>query len=155
MSSEIPAGGPYKAALGMHEPLTVEHLKEARRQLSYYCTAHARFCREFIARVRDASLNVARARLEDLPASKDYVGVDKSVLDVAERLVNFYSEYIAGLLALHGEDVAVEAKADVKIGKLPLKRGEIAFLDPGLAARLAVAGLAEPVRSNAISLRSP
>ena len=42
MSSEVPAGGPYKAALGMHEPLTVEHLKEARRQLSYYCTAHAR-----------------------------------------------------------------------------------------------------------------
>ena len=155
MSSEIPAGGPYKAALGMHEPLTVEHLKEARRQLSYYCTAHVKFCREFIAKVREASINVARARLEDLPASKDYMGVDKGVLDVAERLVSFYADYIAGLLALHGEDVAVEARADIKIGRLPLRKGEIAFLDPGLAARLSVAGLAEPVRSNSISLRSP
>ncbi|MCE4611375.1 MAG: hypothetical protein F7B17_05330 [Desulfurococcales archaeon] len=155
MSSEIPAGGPYKAALGMHEPLTVEHLKEARRQLSYYCTAHARFCREFVARMREASLNVARARLEDLSASRDYVGVDKGVIEVAERLVEFYADYIAGLLALHGEDVAVEARADVRVGKLALRRGEIAFLEPGLAARLAVAGLVEPVRSNAISLRSP
>jgi hypothetical protein len=131
----------------------VEHLKEARRQLSYYCTAEERFCREYVERVRETSLSVARARIDDLAGSQSYVGLDKEIIDLAEGVIRFYAEYISGILALHGEDVAVEVTAHVEVGGVILRRGETVILPPAVAARLAVAGLARPVESNAINLR--
>ena len=153
MSSEVPAGGPFKAALGMHEPLTIEHLKEARRQLSYYCLAEKRFCAEYVKRVKEISLNVASARLEDLAGGEGYAGIDKDLISILGELAGFYADYLSGLLALHGEEVAVIAVAGFEAKGIRLRRGEATVLPPGAAARLTLAGMAKPVKSNAINLR--
>ena len=155
MSEQVPAGGPYKAAIGLHEPLLVEHLKDARRMLSYYCLSKREYCDGYVRRVLEASRSVAEARLEDIAGSKDYRGVDADIMKSLPDLVSFYSEYLAGLYVLHGEDVMVRSKADLDREGLSLRRGEITLLPPGTALRLALSRLVEPVRSNAINLRSP
>lgn len=152
MSERIPAGGPYRALSGAHEPLTSELLREARNMLSSYCQGDRRFCSKYVERVLEVSHRVAFKRLVDL-YGEEYRGVDRGIVKVFEDLIDFYSRYIAGVYALHGEEVLVKFKAEAVIGGRRVSPGEVAVLQPGEAARLYIGGFAEPVASNSVALR--
>ncbi|MCE4603733.1 MAG: hypothetical protein F7B20_02060 [Aeropyrum sp.] len=152
MSERIPAGGPYRALAGSHEPLTTEALREARTVIAHYCSAEAKFCSNYVERLLELSRGIAFKRMVDLYGRQDYKGVDEGIHAALRRLVEFYTHYIGGLYSLHGEDVIVKASATVA-GEVELVRGEVTTLPPGEAAKLYVAGLVEPVLSNALTLR--
>lgn len=147
MSEGIPAGGPYRAAIGMHDTLTLEHLRAARSTLSTYCRS-PEYCREYIRVLEEASRLVARARARDLGG--EYRGVDRGVLDAIGRILEFYASYLAGLYMVSGEQVLVEAVEEVSRGGVPYQPGDIMLLDPGDAATLYAAGLVKPVHSLAL-----
>ncbi|MDQ7081632.1 MAG: hypothetical protein Q9N34_00485 [Aquificota bacterium] len=66
-----------------------------------------------------------------------------------DRVIDFYSRYLAGMLVTHGEDVLVEVKSGVEVDSLELNKGDITFLSPGKAVALYLAGLVRPIASNA------
>lgn len=149
MSERVPAGGAYRAAVGLHEPLSVEHLRAARHLLSIYCRTANPFCSKYLDLVRRASLLVARARIEDLSSDSSYSGIDEGVIRALERLVDFYSNLIAGIMVTVGEYVLVKARATVIGGGADLVEGEVSLVPIDRAATLYVAGLVEPVKSAA------
>lgn len=151
MSERVPAGGPYRAAAGMHERLTLEHLSEARRLLSSYCRSSRDYCCRVASILTAISPLVARARLEDL-SKGDYEGLDKGIIEIFQRLIDFYARYIGGELLTYGEDVVVRVRSLVEVEGVTLYPGEYARLPPGRAAALVIAGMAEPGRATAIKI---
>ncbi|MEB3844879.1 MAG: hypothetical protein LRS48_04270 [Desulfurococcales archaeon] len=152
MSERIPAGGPYKAAVGLHESLNLEHIVEAKRVLSIYCSAGRDYCREIIGRLSEVSSLVARARIEDLSWNTEYSGLDAGILGIVRRITEFYAKYIAGFIATFGEDPLMIIRGVVQYGPTVLQEGEIARLPLEKAAALYAAGLAEPVEATAIKV---
>ena len=150
MSERIPAGGPFRAAAGLHEPLSLEHLAEAKRVVSYYCPGE--FCWRLLALIEESSRLVAEARILDLSRSEKYMGLDRQVRDLYSRLVSYYSGLIAGFYAGYGESVAVEVLAHVEVDGVVLRPGETVALPPGRAAELVMAGLARPLEEILIKL---
>ncbi len=151
MSERVPAGGPYRAAAGMHESLNLEHLSEARRLLYTYCPGE--FCGEYLERLRKSSLIIARTRIEDLSRDANYVGIDKGILDLYRRMIELYSEYISGLLVTVGENIVVKTLMPVALDdRVVVEKGESLPLPPMKAFGLILAGLAEPIRETAIRL---
>jgi len=149
LSERIPGGGPFRAASGMHEALSVEHVREARRLLSYYCRSRD-FCEPYVERMERIARSVAALRLADL--GEEYKGVDEPIIKAHSMLVAFYAAYLAGFLVVVGDYVLVEALGDVRGGNVKLVAGDVAPLPLDVAAGLYVAGLARPVESNAIRL---
>ncbi len=149
MSERIPGGGPFRAATGMHEALSVEHLREARRLLSYYCRSPD-FCGPYLERLERVARAVAQLRLADL--GPEYRGVDEGFVRAWGRLVEFYAAYISGAIVVVGDDVLVEALGDVRGERVKLVAGDVTYLPVEIAAGLYVAGLVRPVESNAIRL---
>ena len=153
MSSEIiPGGGPFKAAIGRHEPLTVDDLKAVRRAWALYCASEDKLCRRFAEMVLKTSRLVAKARLEDL-RSEGYSGADLAILNVRDRLLEFYGLLLAGALVVRGERALVEAKTDLLMpdGTL-IGEGDVAFVELGLAAALYAASMVEPARASSLAL---
>ena len=151
MSERVPAGGPFKAAAGMHESLSLEHLGEARRLLSSYCGSGEEYCCRVVSILRTVAPLVARARIEDLALSgQSYEGLDKPVLGLFSRLAELYAEYISGLLLTHGEDVIVQALRAFELEGVRVWPGEYVRLPPARALALVAAGLARPARALAI-----
>ena len=150
MSERVPAGGAYKAAVGLHEPLSVEHLRSARSMLSIYCRRSGPFCSKYLSLARRASLLVAKARIGDLSGDAKYSGVDEELLKLYEGLVEVYASVLSGLLVSIGEYVMVRAKATVIGGGVDLVEGEVTLLPLGKAASLYLAGVVEPVASLAV-----
>ena len=148
MSERVPAGGPFRAAAGLHEPLSLEHIHEAKRLLSSYCPG--RFCGELLSRLEPTSLLVAEARLQGLAWREKYAGVDEGILSAYRELVEHYARYIAGLYATHGEYLLVEVTGAVEVDGVLLRKGEVARLPPGKALRLVLAGLARPLQGPSI-----
>ncbi len=152
MSERIPAGGPYKAAIGMHEPLSLEHLMEAKRMLSVYCGAGEQYCCSLIRYLVEASLLVARSRLNDLIDNKKYNGIDKGLLVLYDRLIKFYALYISGLALTFGEDPIMIAKHRVEIDGVLVQPGEYIRLPVDKAAALYLAGIMEPAQTTFIKI---
>ncbi|MEB3774549.1 MAG: hypothetical protein GSR86_06470 [Desulfurococcales archaeon] len=148
MSEGVPAGGPYRAAVGMHDVLTVEHLRAARRLLSIYCRSMG-FCSQYLSILERSSRLISKSRLHELPGT-DYKGVDKEVIDTITRMVEFYSKYISGVYILLGEEVLVKATSHVEIDGRLLMEGDITTLTPGKALSLYLAGIVEPVESSGV-----
>ena len=153
MSERVPAGGAFKAAAGMHESLNLEHLSDAKRLLYTYCPGE--FCEAYLDRLTRTALLVARARIEDLSRDEKYAGVDRGIIDLSNRLVQVYAEYISGMLVTVGESVLVRAREPIPLGKTVAEPGETVPLPPAEAIGLVLAGLAEPVREIAIKLQVP
>ena len=153
MSERVPAGGPFKSAVGLHEALNVEHLREAKRLLSTYCMEPGDYCESYLERLMRISRLVASSRLEDLKGDEDYAGVDQEIIRLYSRIIEFYSSYIAGVVSTFGEHVIVKAKSTFEVGRALYIRGEIVKLPLDKAAPLYVAGLVEPVKSAAVTLK--
>ncbi|MEB3779626.1 MAG: hypothetical protein GSR85_05270 [Desulfurococcales archaeon] len=153
MSERIPAGGAYRAAVGLHESLSVEHLRNARSILSTYCSEPGVLCGKALEVVRRASMLVAEARISDLAGKPDYTGIDAGIIKLHSRLIEFYSLYISGLVVTYGEHVLVKALTSLRMEGLTVEPGDIIRMEPERAAGLYLAGLVEPVASNAIKLK--
>jgi len=156
MSSSTPAGGPFKAAVGLHEPLNASLINQARRLLSNYCSSpgHARLCLEAVRITRTASQLVARARFEDLLFNDKYSGADKPLFRLLQGVVEFYARLIGGFIVTYGDKPMVEVRAGVSLGGLKLEPGEVVLLPLAEAAFLSALGMVEPVESNLLKSTS-
>jgi len=152
LSERIPSGGPFKASIGLHEPLSIEHLREARRLLASYCSEPSRFCEKYIEVVGEIARLVGAVRLEDLMDRSDYTGVDSGVIQLLRKLMEAYSKYIAGFLLTLEDRIAVKALKSVEVGGIRLEEGEVALLPPSEAFPLYLAGEVELIESNLIRL---
>jgi len=150
LSERVPAGGPYRAAAGMHEPLSLEHIAEAKKLLSSYCPG--RFCEPLLSSLRESSLLVAEARLLDLAWEKGYAGIDSEVVKALPRLVDLYARYISGMLLTHGEYVIVRVLRVFESRGSLLRKGDIARLPPGEALLLALLGMVEPLEEASVKM---
>ena len=144
VSEGIPGGGPYRAAVGMHDPLTVEHLHSARNMLSIYCRG-SEFCREYMGLVEEASRLVAVARIHDLGG--DYRGIDMGIIEGVGRMIEFYARYLSGMYVTVGEMVLSRFNEVLTLDGILYMRGDITLLDPGRAVTLYASGVIEPVES--------
>lgn len=147
MSSEIPGGGPYRAAIGSHDVITAESLRSIRKARSSYCSGDLEVCRRYLGLVREAADLIARARLEEM-SGQGYNGVDAGFLRVCERVRDLYAKYISGSAVSRGESVLVEAKSDLLTPEGDLvMAGDVWYVDVRTAAALYALGLVEPVLS--------
>ncbi len=152
MSERIPAGGPYKAAAGLHEPLSLEHLMEARRAASIYCGSQDEYCCQFLRHLKKASILVAKARIRDLVENANYTGIDSGILELYNRLVEFYADYISASLLSYGENPVMHLRTSIVLDGVKLEKGEYVEMDPAKAAALYVASIAEPVETTFIKI---
>lgn len=150
MSEAFPAGSPYRAAIGEHESLSIEHLRTARRLLSTYCSSTPSMCRHYLRVVSEVSRLVAKVRLEDLGLDEKYSGADADMLRLYKRMVEFYSAYLSGVLVMVGERILCRVVRGFKYNRSMLMEGEVILLRPSEAAALYMAGLIEPVKSVAL-----
>ena len=150
MSERVPVGGPYRAAVSLHESLNLQHIREVKRIISTYCSEPGEYCCELLRRLAEASRLIARVRIEDLAGDPSYKGLDADLFKLYLRLVEFYAWYLSGGMATYNEDPIVRITRIVQVENVVLQPGEYARLPLALAASLYLAGLAEPVRATAI-----
>ncbi len=150
LSERVPLGGPFKAAMGMHEPQTLEPLREARRQLSTYCASPSELCSKYLEVLAEVSSRMAAVRLEDIATSGAYEGVDKPVIAAYRKLLEIYSKYIAGLLVVWGDQLLVELAGSVEVEGRMLNKGDLVNMNLEEALGLILSGLAKPVESIAL-----
>ncbi len=131
----------------------MEHLVEAKRVLSNYCSTFNRFCKKYIKLIREISELVAKARVDDLSRKENYTGIDSGIFEMIRRLTEVYSEYMAGFYLTSEDRVAVKILRDVRVGNVCLEEGEIVFLPLREAVALNLAELALPLKSNLIKLQ--
>ncbi|MGC9210474.1 MAG: hypothetical protein ACP5FT_04345 [Acidilobus sp.] len=147
MSSEIPGGGPYKAAIGNHEIITVESLKSIRRVRSSYCSGDAELCQRYVSLVDEVGRLVATARLDDM-SPQGYAGVDAGFLSAQELLRDLYGKFISGSLVTSGERVLVTATRDLLTPEGDfLRAGDVWYADVREAVGLYLMGVVAPVLS--------
>ncbi len=153
MSSEIPGGGPYKAATGRHESLSADSIKRTRRLWSLYCSSGTSYCEKFKEITVESSRLIARARLEDL--GTDYNGADLGVIRFFNRFSELYGSYLGGAMVAKGEKVLVLMKTDITTPDgLTLRNGDTVFIDVGTALGLISLGFAEPALTWSLNLDS-
>jgi len=133
--------------------LSMEHLLEAKRILSNYCSTFNRFCSEYLKLMEEISELVAKARVDDLTWKEGYAGIDSGIFDMIRKLVKMYSSYIAGFYLTAEDRVAVRILSEVRVGRSLLEEGEVVFLPVREALALSLAELAVPVESNLIKLQ--
>ncbi|MEM1927274.1 MAG: hypothetical protein QXS85_00835 [Acidilobaceae archaeon] len=150
MTERVPAGGPYRALSGMHEPLVLESVREARRLVSIYCQQPEVFCEQFVSIVSRAAEKIARVRVEDLLEARDYKGLDLSFFATLKKLLEVYAKYISGLLVTWNEYVIVQFLASTEIGGRVYERGEITILPLHEASLLNVIGLIKVFETSAL-----
>ena len=151
MSRGIPAGGPFRAAMGLHESLTPEAVREARRSLASYCS-DPKMCEHYVRLLEEVSRLTAKVRIHDLAWDERYEGLDAPVMNVLRRLASFYSKLLAGYVAGQSDSVVVVAVKRHRGDDIDLEKGDVAVLDIATAASLAAAGIVEPSESNALKL---
>ncbi len=128
MSEKIPAGGPYKAAIGIHEQLNADDIKDSRKLWSAYCSNDLELCRKFYDIIMNISNLISEARIEDVDAST-YQGIDKDFLYIINLIKNNYSLYLSGAVISFGEFVLVKFNRDISLpnGKF-LEKNEISLI---------------------------
>ncbi len=151
MSGRIPAGGAFRAAIGMHESLSVDHIREARKALLYYCLDE-RHCQKYLSLLESSSKLIAKSRVADLAWDESYQGIDAPLFAVIRRLSSLYSEFISGKIVVVGDSMLVRMLSKVTVDSVEYEAGEVALIDIHYAVRLIASGLAEPVESNIIKL---
>ncbi|MDM7275754.1 MAG: hypothetical protein P3X22_006540 [Thermoprotei archaeon] len=155
MSERVPLGGPFKAAMGMHEPQTLEPLREARRQLSTYCASPSEVCGKYLEVIVEVSSRMAAVRLEDIAARGAYEGIDKPVIVAYKKLLEIYSKYLAGLFIVWGDQLLVELSGSVEVKGKMLNKGDLVNLSLEEALGLILSGLAKPIESIALRKEAP
>ncbi len=147
MSSEIPGGGPYRAAIGSHEVVTSDSMRALRRARSSYCSSDFDLCRRYRSIVSEAGRLIAKARLDEL-TSDGYTGVDVGFLKVCELVRDLYAAYLSGTAVARGERVLMESRADLVTPEgYVVREGEVWYADVKTAAAFYALGVAKPALS--------
>jgi hypothetical protein len=154
MSKSIPAGGPFKAAVGLHEPLTGANLREAKKALLNYCLAGPDFCRKYLEVINNVSDLIAKVRLDDLLFEEKYEGVDAELFKALRAIVNTYAKILAGEVAGYGDRILVITTRETLYNGKHLKEGEILLLPISEALILTALSVVTPVESNLLKLAS-
>jgi len=141
------AENPFRAATKLHDPLTLEYLREARRAIATYCLKPDSMCKTYIELVRRTSRGIALLRLLDLRSLEGYQGLDQGVLRLLDNIVDIYSKVLAGFLITVGDHVLVRFKATVEVDGRLYRRGDIARLPIDRLVALVVANIVEPIES--------
>jgi hypothetical protein len=139
--------GPFRAAVKLHDPIALEHLRESRRALTTYCLKPGATCRAYLNLAVEVAYSMAALRLYDLRGSKEYSGLDSDIIRILDALIAVYAKLLAGLIVTVREDVMVRFKATVEVDGKVYRRGDIARLPIERFVKLAVAGLVEPFES--------
>jgi len=114
LSERIPAGGPYKAAIGIHEQINADDIKDSRKLWGTYCSNDLELCKRFYNVVISMTKLISEARLEDIDA-KNYQGIDKEFLNIMEYIRNNYSLYLSGSVISFGEFILVKFNRDLTL----------------------------------------
>jgi len=156
LSKSMPAGGPYKAAVGLHEPLTAASLSASRKALLSYCASKGRlpYCSKYLDLVTRLSRDISRARFEDLLFDSEYQGADSRLFAIIRRALEFYADLLAGKLGVYGDRILVKTRYPLRYHSLILEEGEIVLIPIPEALLLASLGLLEPLESNLLKLAS-
>ena len=152
MSRSIPAGGPFKAAIGLHEPLTGANLREAKKALLNYCISGPKFCKKYLEVLNEMSSLIARIRIDDLLFDEGYEGIDSGLFKALRTIIDFYAKILAGEVAGYGDRVLVVTAKDSWYNGRYLERGEVLLLPLPDALMLTALGVATPVESNLLKL---
>ena len=144
----IPVGGPYKAAMGLHEPLTRDHVRKVQKILFTYCfeSDDEKECKKILSVLWEISKLIAKTRATDLLRQEKREGLEADLYDYIERLLLFYAKLIAGLYK-----VSEQGRVFVKVKKMimhpesnsRLERGDFTFMRPANALILAASGYVE------------
>ncbi|MCE4617266.1 MAG: hypothetical protein F7C32_01605 [Desulfurococcales archaeon] len=146
----IPVGGPYKAAMGLHEPLTRDHIRKIQKILFTYCfeSDDETECRKMLWVLWEISKLIAKTRTFDLLKQEKREGLESDLYDFMEKLLSFYAKLIAGFYR-----VSEQGRIFVKIKRTVahpesnsrLEPGDFTFMRPSNAIILAAAGYVEIV----------
>jgi len=139
--------GPFRAAIKLHDPIALEHLRESRRALAIYCLKPGVTCKAYLNLAVDVAHAVATLRLYDLRGSKEYSGLDSGVVRVLDSLIEVYAKLLAGLIVVVGENAMVRFKTTIEMEGRVYRRGDIAMLPLDKLATLTIAGLVDPFES--------
>ncbi|AFZ70167.1 hypothetical protein Calag_0396 [Caldisphaera lagunensis DSM 15908] len=152
MSEKIPAGGPYKAAIGIHEQLNADDIKDSRRLWSTYCTNDLELCKKFYDIIINISNLIAEARIEDIDSST-YQGIDKDFLNIMNSIKNNYSLYLSGSIISFGEFVLVKFNRGISLpnGKF-IEKNEISLIPLEEAILLSSLKYVDPVTTLSYSI---
>lgn len=137
---------PFRAAVKLHDPLTLEHLRESRRAISTYCLKPGVMCGKYLELARSIAYSTALLRLYDLKGL-EYTGLDSSIIKLIESIAEIYAKLLSGLIVIVGEHALVKFKASIEIDGRAYRRGEITKLSLDKLVVLTIAGLVEPVES--------
>ncbi|MEB3756766.1 MAG: hypothetical protein GSR79_07925 [Desulfurococcales archaeon] len=159
--SSLPAGGPFKAAMGVIESLSRDHVKKTIDIVSSYCgtKSNGEFCNELIKQLQGSSKLVSRIRLRDMGLSggerlADYEGLDKDVFIFIKEMIKIYAYHIAGnYLVTDSGNVVVKVKKNFRhpSKNIQLLEGDYTFLSFSDSIILTALGLVSPVESSVVS----
>ncbi|MCE4606719.1 MAG: hypothetical protein F7B59_05220 [Desulfurococcales archaeon] len=160
--SSIPAGGPFKAAMGVIESLSRDHVKKIMDLISSYCgnRSSSEYCNELIKQLQNSSELVSRIRLRDMGLSdgkrlEDYSGLDKDVFTFIKEIVDIYAYHIGGnYLVTDSGNVVVRVKKGFHhpYKDIQLLEGDYTFLSFSDSIIFTALGLVSPVKSSIISI---
>ena len=147
----IPVGGPYKAAMGLHDPLTRDHIRRAQKMLFTYCfeSDDEKYCERFVNILWDMARLIAKTRISDLlEDTKKREGLDSDLYDYLERMITYYSRFLGGFYRISEQGrimvYVVKPIAHPESGA-KLESGDYVFMRPASALALAAAGYVSPV----------
>ncbi len=138
---------PFRAAIKLHDPLTLEHLRDLRRALAIYCMKPGVTCDTYLNLSTNIARSIALLRLYDLRNSKEYSGLDTGVIRVLDSIIKVYATLLAGLVIVIGEDALVRFKTTVEVDGRIYRRGDITKLSLDKLVEFTIAGLVESFES--------
>jgi len=155
LSERIPAGGPFRAVIGLHEQLNAETIKEARKLWGIYCSEDVELCRRFSSIARKVSSQISLVRIEDIDPN-EYKGLDRDFLTTIKKIIDRYSTYLSGEAISFGEFVLVKFNKDLMLSdSKEYERGEVTLVQLEEAVLLSALDYVEIIKtlsSNQLSL---
>ncbi|MEB3825721.1 MAG: hypothetical protein LRS47_03530 [Desulfurococcales archaeon] len=157
--SNLPAGGPFKAAMNVMEPLSKEHIRKMTAMLKVYCSSKfdKEYCNTFLRYINETSKYVSRIRIERLGIEEvgdtGYEGLDKALFEFIARITHIYSLHLNGCFTTtENAQVLTRVKNYFAApwSKTVLMPGEYVFLPFSQSVIMSALGLVEPLRSHVL-----
>ncbi|MDP8003031.1 MAG: hypothetical protein ACP5I6_01080 [Caldisphaera sp.] len=128
MSERIPVGGPFRAAIGLHEQVNADSIRDSRRLWGLYCSNDNKLCEKFYEIIYELSNYIAEMRIEDINY-EDYKGIDREFFAKLNKIKSDYASYLSGEIISFGEYVLVKANKDlILLNNKFIERGEMTLV---------------------------
>jgi hypothetical protein len=128
LSERIPVGGPFRAAIGLHEQVNADSIRDSRRLWGLYCSNDNKLCEKFYEIIYELSNYIAEMRIEDINY-EDYKGIDREFFAKLNKIKSDYASYLSGEIISFGEYVLVKANKDlILLNNKFIERGEMTLV---------------------------